>query len=202
MYGEKMKCLQGGKTPSKHKMQLRNGLFIIVSALSINTFAAVSSNRANSEKDANESQKQYSWSGFYAGGVLGALWSQNNTTWNPLPSPIAFSANQITGNNNSSDFVGGVISGYNYQFTRSFVSGVEADWSWTNARGSSISAPWINGNQIIEPSSYTNMKSTLNWIPSIRGRLGYLVLPKIMVYGAVGVAWANLNYAANKILTA
>ncbi len=41
------------------------------------------------------------------------------------------------------------------------------------------------------------MESTLNWIPSIRGRIGYLVLPKIMVYGAAGAAWVNLNHSAN-----
>ena len=41
------------------------------------------------------------------------------------------------------------------------------------------------------------MGSTLDWVSSLRARLGYLVLPNLMAYGTVGGAWGKIDYAAN-----
>ena len=168
--------------------------FITTCVLSTNSMA---SNNVYIDKDSFLESKQIHWTGGYIGGVLGGLWGKNNVTWNPLPSPEDFAANTIIGKNKRSGFVGGILAGYNYQFLPTWLAGVEADWSWTNAKGKLASSPWVNGSSIDAPSSFTDMASTLNWIPSIRGRLGYLISPKLMVYGSAGAAWANLNYAAN-----
>ncbi len=164
--------------------------------LSINAITANASSNTT-DKDSNLESKQAHWQGFYVGGVLGELWGKNNATWNPLPSPVAFGASQIMGKNNSSGFVGGILAGYNYQFAKNLISGIEADWSWTNAKGI-LSSPWtFYGTSNISQGTYSNMESTLNWIPSIRARIGYLMLPKIMVYGAIGVTWGNITYTGN-----
>lgn len=117
-----MKSFTKSNLSSKYKTlsigQLRKCLFITACGLCTNTIAAISLNKTYVDKDRNLESKQSNWTGFYAGGVLGGLWGNNNTTWNPLPSPLDFAANQITGNNNSSGVIGGILAGYNYQFTK------------------------------------------------------------------------------------
>jgi outer membrane immunogenic protein len=47
------------------------------------------------------------------------------------------------------------------------------------------------------PGSFTTMGSTVDWVSSLRARLGYLVLPNLMVYGTVGGAWGKVDYTAS-----
>jgi outer membrane immunogenic protein len=41
------------------------------------------------------------------------------------------------------------------------------------------------------------MSSTLDWVSSLRARLGYLVTPDLMLYGTAGGALGKLDYAAS-----
>jgi outer membrane immunogenic protein len=47
------------------------------------------------------------------------------------------------------------------------------------------------------PGTFTSMSSTLDWVSSIRARLGYLVAPTLLGYGTAGGAWARFDYAAS-----
>jgi outer membrane immunogenic protein len=62
-------------------------------------------------------------------------------------------------------FVGGVQLGYNWQAQR-IVYGVEGDVSLTGAH-------------------------SIDWLASLRGRVGYLIQPRIMVYGTAGLGLVN-----------
>ena len=75
--------------------------------------------------------------------------------------------------------------------------GLEGDWSWANA-GGSFDQPWVfNPGGGAVPGSFTSMSSRLDWISSLRARLGYLILPNLMAYGTVGGAWGKIDYAAS-----
>ena len=139
------------------------------------------------------------WSGFYAGGVVGGVWGNNDFTWNPLPSALEFGAATIASNRDSSSVMGGILAGYNYQFKPTWLAGVEGEWIWANLKDTLYSAPWLNpaSNSITAPNSFTSSSSDVNWIPSIRGRLGFLVKPNLMLFGAAGISWANIDYVAN-----
>jgi len=147
----------------------------------------------------------YSWTGFYVGGDVGGAWTTNTATWTPLPlgpfPPIAnFGINAISGGNGGSGFLGGLHAGYNWQFAPALVAGLEGDWSWTKA-GSAFTQPWTTfGTGAATPAGdLTGMSSKLDWLSSLRGRLGYLVLPNLLAYATGGVAWAKIDYAANAI---
>jgi len=137
------------------------------------------------------------WTGFYVGGDVGGLWSSNTATWTPLPSPLAFGAFGQSRSNGGSSFVGGLHAGYNWQFVPTWVAGIEGDWSWTKASGS-FSQIWA-----LDPppgtltGSFTNMNSSLDWVSSLRARLGYLFFHNLLAYGTGGVAWSKIDYAAN-----
>ena len=40
-----------------------------------------------------------------------------------------------------------------------------------------------------------NMSSDTKWMTSLRGRLGWVVMPQAMIYATGGAAWAKTDYA-------
>lgn len=79
--------------------------------------------------------------------------------------------------------VGGTF-GYNYQIGADFVAGLEVDLSLAKVGGS---------------SSYyrneTTLDTTLGFMSSLRGRLGWLIGPNTLPYIIIGVAYANVKTA-------
>jgi outer membrane immunogenic protein len=139
----------------------------------------------------------FSWTGFYVGANVGGAWSSNNALWSPLPSSAAFGVFPIAGNTGGSSAIGGFQAGYNWQFAPTWVVGLEGDWSWAKT-GGSFNAPWTtNPGSVVVPGSFTSMSSTLDWVSSLRARLGYLVMPNLMAYGTAGGAWGKIDYAAS-----
>lgn len=142
-----------------------------------------------------------SWTGFYVGGDLGGAWSSNSGTFNPLPSAVAFGAFPATGKDGGSSFLGGFHAGYNYQFAPAWVAGLEGDWSWTKAKGS-FSQVWVNPGTGPTPGTNITLSSQLDWMASVRGRLGYLVTPNVLAYATGGAAWAKIQYAGSSSCSA
>jgi outer membrane immunogenic protein len=137
-----------------------------------------------------------SWTGFYIGGDLGAAWTSNTGTWTGLPSPAVFGEQPNVGKNDGSSFLGGFHAGYNYQFASTWVAGLEGDWSWTKATGS-FSQNWVSTAGVVIPTAVNTLSSTLDWVSSLRLRLGYLVTPNVLAYATGGAAWARMDYAGN-----
>lgn len=137
------------------------------------------------------------WTGFYLGVDAGGTWFNQSATWNPLPSSAAFGAFPITGTEKTSDFIGGVYAGYNYQIGTNWLVGVEADWSGTNANGS-INQQWVNtlgGGPVA--GSFTQMSTKLDWLSSVRGRVGVIAAQNFLAYVTGGVGWGEFNYSAS-----
>jgi outer membrane immunogenic protein len=130
----------------------------------------------------------YDWTGFYIGGNLGGGWLSNRAT-----QTFDFVLAPVSGNTDGSGVLGGFQEGINWQFSRTWVVGIEADWSFTDA-GRGFSRQGLTdllGHTV--PISSTNMSAKLDWLASARNRLGYLVRPDLMVYGTGGVAWGKIG---------
>jgi outer membrane immunogenic protein len=139
----------------------------------------------------------YNWNGVYIGANVGGAWSNNDALWSPLPASAAFGAFAIAGNTGGSSAIGGFQAGYNWQFAPTWVAGLEADWSWAKT-GGSFDQPWVtNPRSAPVTGSFTIMGSSLDWVSSLRARLGYLVIPNLMAYGTVGGAWGKIDYTAS-----
>jgi outer membrane immunogenic protein len=136
----------------------------------------------------------WTWTGVYFGGDVGGAWSDNTSTWSPLPSPAAFGANSISGNTGGSAFAGGFYAGYNYQFSPAFVVGIEGDWTGMRATGAYNQAWTSSAGGGIIPGTSTAMNSEVEWAATLRGRLGYLIWPNLMLYGTGGGAWGKIQY--------
>jgi outer membrane immunogenic protein len=132
--------------------------------------------------------RAYDWTGFYIGGHRGYGWSQATGTISALP-PSVF--DQGSFDLDGDGVVGGAQIGYNWQFNPNWVIGVEADISGTGISGSSFSPVTVGGAPFgLSYSHY--MSKEIDWLASVRGRLGY-TWDRWMIYATGGVAWTEVS---------
>jgi len=119
-------------------------------------------------------------------------------------------------------FIGGAQIGYNYQFGR-FVVGLETDIQGSAIRGSGRyggagsdayflglrHVPGKDDGDNITPFNIANqnhlgggsIESGVDWLGTVRARVGYTVMPTLMVYGTGGLAyggvWARQQFTSN-----
>lgn len=137
----------------------------------------------------------FTWTGFYVGGNLGYSWgnSDNSTTINRFLTGTPLLAT-LNGTNTSSNNVNGVIGGgqfgYNWQM-QNWLFGLEADIQGSGERGSS--AITCLGCSDDNSPIVTNLTQKLDWFGTVRGRIGGLVTPTVLLYGTGGLAYGEVN---------
>ena len=141
---------------------------------------------------APEAAPIFNWTGFYIGGHLGGGWSDDSAKA-ALTGAGAFDPAVI--GNNASGIVGGGQIGYNWQFTSNWLLGIEGDFSGTNIHAFGT-APFASGGIPYPPELHHEATRDINWLASIRGRLGY-TSNHWLVYVTGGGAWGSINYRTN-----
>ena len=145
----------------------------------------------------------FTWTGFYAGLNVGAA-IDNSSTSNLSYGPAfgSFLDSTTAGyRKTQSDvgFTGGVQAGYNYQWG-AIVTGVEADInaadvsSRRNGSGS-LSFGGATGTEAL------SSKSSTDYFGTLRGRLGYVPMERMMVYGTGGLAYGDVNSRTSAAFT-
>ena len=143
----------------------------------------------------------FSWTGFYAGANAGYTWGGNNINVASVPvyvNTVAFDSGGIVNNaaaggtaalsqNNHGGFVGGVQAGYNWQ-SSSLVAGIEADIQGIADNNGSVTA--ASNSSVI-----TNLTASqgLDWLGTVRGRLGFTLMPTLLAYATGGLAFGDAN---------
>jgi outer membrane immunogenic protein len=138
----------------------------------------------------------WGWTGFYVGGNAGGVFSTSNAVTNTGSDADGaglgafLSAGAIPGSVTLSraGFIGGGQAGYNWQIGPEWVWGVEADLAGTTAKSSTTAA--FGGNTVFVPLS-TSYSRELDALGTVRGRVGYLALPSLLLYGTAGLAYAQ-----------
>ena len=144
-----------------------------------------------------------SWTGFYVGGQLGGRWSDSTWTTYALSDPINPVSNVRLPQGNPASFdsssirAGGYL-GYNWQFAPVWVLGIEGDVAWGDGKKSLAGIPgtWTPGT----PAATIALDGSsvqLGWDAAIRGRLGWLVTPSVMLFGTGGVSWQDVSVNAS-----
>jgi outer membrane immunogenic protein len=155
----------------------------------------------------------FTWTGLYIGINAGGTWSNNNTVstvttnafCNPglggclageVPSDGVTSAELATGSVHAKidGFIGGGQIGYNFQFANNFVVGIEADIQGVAANNGGTSV----FSQAVDPLFPTEQIATtlsssrrLDYLGTVRGRLGFTITPTLLVYGTGGLAYGQ-----------
>jgi outer membrane immunogenic protein len=129
-----------------------------------------------------------SWSGFYIGGAVSERVSSVNWTTGGI-GPLLGPADPATASQRfgTTSLRAGGFVGFNFQ-AGSFVFGIEGDGGYANNNQRHSGIPGA-------PAALTadNTEVKLTWDASIRGRIGFLVLPSVLWYGTGGAAFQNLQ---------
>jgi outer membrane immunogenic protein len=149
------------------------------------------------------------WTGFYVGLNAGGTWAASssiNTVASPVnPFPgVAFTqafSNALaasafsTVSNSNGGFIGGGQVGYNYQFYNSFLVGLEADIQ--GIAGSKSNQTVASGAPIFPfADNYvaaSSARRSVDYLGTVRGRLGWLATPTLLLYGTGGLAYGGVN---------
>jgi outer membrane immunogenic protein len=156
-----------------------------------------------------------SWTGFYLGGDVGLRAVQDDPSvqstifvspLNPgvpvddLPSCHSQSSHCFLDQNaNGLAFRFAPHLGYNWQFARDWVAGIEGDVGLGNQKTTlsgqayPASAGFINAGLFFFGDPNYNFSVETRWDASVRARLGYLVSPTTLVYGTAGPEWMNIT---------
>ncbi|HEY8261554.1 MAG TPA: outer membrane beta-barrel protein [Methylosinus sp.] len=149
-----------------------------------------------------------SWSGLYVGLNAGWAWGATRDAetlgysvydWasGALGMPFGFSAPYVTGvaGLEQNGFVGGAQLGYNQVLGSRFLVGVETDFDGTTLRGSGVSpgfASQVDEHGLLHlQAGRADVRAGLSWIGSLRGRIGYLFNPALLLYGTGGLAYGG-----------
>ena len=112
-------------------------------------------------------------------------------------------------------FLGGGQVGYNYQWGPSFLAGLEADIQgagvhgggayagvsqdsiqWNDGPGAHPCGPSVNCVLVRTAAGGGHISASTDWLGTVRGRLGYLFTPTMLVYGTGGLAYGGVNASA------
>lgn len=121
--------------------------------------------------------RAYDWSGPYIGGHLGYDWGRTRVLDNGVLSEPGAPTNGV---------VGGMLAGVNWQ-SGLFVYGVEIDFGGANLRGSgNVNPP---PPPVVVPNQYV-----VNWTGNARGRVGFVIFPTTLIFGAGGLALSGFEF--------
>jgi outer membrane immunogenic protein len=124
----------------------------------------------------------YNWTGFYIGGNAGGGWSHDSF------SVVSSSGSAGSGSSDGNGWFGGGQIGFNYQFARSWVIGIEADADWSDVKGSESHCNTVIATGAISSCSTSSTKQ--DDFGTVRGRLGYAI-NNVLLYGTGGWAWSH-----------
>jgi len=124
----------------------------------------------------------YTWTGCYIGANGGGLWAHKVWT-GPLGLTVA--------NHDVDGALGGVQGGCDYQAPNHFVIGLQADYDWSKASGSSI-----NTLGLFPQTNTTHITA----LASVTGRVGY-GFDRFLGYVKGGAAWERDGYSDSNAVT-
>jgi len=142
----------------------------------------------------------YTWTGFYIGGNAGYGWGNGDTHFHPLPDAATFFdlAPQSL-SPDPSGFIGGGQIGYNWQWNKWLVLGVETDFQGSDIEGSRRRSPFLDnfGDIALEdPNVFLEAHERMQWFGTARGRIGISPWCRWLFYATGGLAYGNVDYSA------
>jgi outer membrane immunogenic protein len=134
----------------------------------------------------------YNWTGFYVGVNAGWNWTTASTT-TLVTTPVTNASFSDSAKANGA--IGGVQFGYNWQSMSNWILGIETDFqaSGTNATSNTHQVrlnPGLLGAVLTESFSHTD---TLDWLGTVRGRVGYVLWQDTILYATGGLAYGRVT---------
>jgi outer membrane immunogenic protein len=126
----------------------------------------------------------HNWTGWYIGGNAGYGWSKQTDQITAIADPSLILGDVSTSVPiDASGFIGGGQIGYNWQLSPMWLAGLEADFSGADISGSNS----VAGNF----GRVMNANERLDWVGTLRGRVGFLPSSTFLVYATGGLAYGQ-----------
>jgi outer membrane immunogenic protein len=186
---------------------MRNSAFIFSTAVAVS--AIVSIGTASAADLAPQTYTKapppvvavYDWTGFYIGGNIGYSWGRSSdasTLTNGAGTVLFASADKT----NLDGVLGGGQIGYNWQ-AQNWVFGLEADIQGTDEKGSRgyicptgvctvFTGIFFNAPPP-GPAVPVTLSQKIDWFGTVRGRVGFLASPQVLLYATGGLAYGGIN---------
>lgn len=150
-----------------------------------------------------DAKAQQNWTGFYAGVHAGYGWGGDNSAFFTPNDPYSvrllngtLSAGGTTGGQPVSGVsaddkgaFGGLQAGYNWQLNRSWLAGIESDFSWSRIRSNASTLTPLNDPSL---AATFNVRQDVEWFGTLRGRLGWLATDAVLIYATGGLAYGKV----------
>jgi outer membrane immunogenic protein len=137
----------------------------------------------------------FDWTGFYVGGNVGYSWGRSSDT-STATNGAATTFVTTSGKSNLDGVVGGGQIGYNWQI-QNWVWGLEADIQGTGEKGSRDficpAATCLPPAALARPDLAATLSQKIDWFGTVRGRVGVLATPKVLLYATGGLAYGEVN---------
>ncbi|MCC3243747.1 outer membrane beta-barrel protein [Methylocystis sp. WRRC1] len=189
-------------------MKTRHFCVVVMTAV-IMTASAVAADLPSRKDDPLPAPPPPMWTGFYVGLNAGGTWSNSNSA-NVASAPfwtipglngdvLGASAISASAYNpaNTGGFIGGGQIGYNWRIAGSFVTGIEADIqgiAGNGGAGSSANVAAIAGALVpTHVATVVGTSKSLDYLGTVRGRIGYLATPTLLIYGTGGLAYGGVS---------
>jgi outer membrane immunogenic protein len=155
------------------------------------------------------------WTGFYGGINAGYGWGRTSSAiesadpasqifvgLSQVPGFTAFTPDQFNSSiRQRGGLVGGQI-GYNWQPSNVWVAGFEADIQYAHVTGSDSKTLFFNPAIFANIFPFvTDTQRELRWFGTVRGRLGFLVTPSLLIYGTGGLAYGETRSSGSIAVT-
>ncbi len=146
--------------------------------------------------------KSINWTGWYVGFNVGYGNNYGDTTivGNDVVANAVVATGAVPGTMNAqqSGWLGGGQIGYNWQYSQ-FLFGIETDLQFADIKGSASNV--LTTGPLGFPASLTSLTSTnLDWFGTLRGRAGFLVSDRALIYATGGLAYGKVEHAASATL--
>jgi outer membrane immunogenic protein len=136
------------------------------------------------------------WTGFYLGGNIGYAFDGSETAQTVgTPGFVGLIPGGIVPDQlklRREGVIGGIQAGYNFQAGRA-VFGFETDIQGLDARKRSS----FTGNPVLGTQLTTSAKTELNYLGTVRARLGYLPVDNVLLYVTGGLAYGSVKTSAS-----
>jgi outer membrane immunogenic protein len=174
-----------------------NGV-VVMTKLLIVTAALAAMVGGSAAYAADPVEPAYDWTGFYGGISAGGSFSDSGRFTELAPEAATDVVYNLTGGvadlRNSHEFIGGAQFGYNYQVNQ-IVWGIEADVSFIDYSDDRFHINPATGVPLAGGDTFGTKEADL--LGTVRGRLGYLADPQLLIYGTGGLAISDLEYGVS-----
>jgi outer membrane immunogenic protein len=136
------------------------------------------------------------WTGFYVGGNGG--WGGKDPKVTFTPNDVLLAATTCGGtfggtcapqaSFNLNGALGGVQIGYNQQINQTWLLGWEADFDWSNLKGTGIS-----NFQLATTPGQLVASENVDWFGTVRARVGLLPLNNLLLFASGGLAYGKVG---------